>query len=315
MRPRKKTSPVGLSPEYVAGAFLFCAFSFLFAQSCMAQAPYRYSEQRFGLAIDKGMGTGSPCYERPQNEEELKLEIGLCQAEPAYSVERKPGGRCVNPHIETDRERQERESRCSDERFERFERARKQFEIPLPPHPPGDEAEEREFLINAGVDPKVADIIAQFDRGYAPGPAMAAMQEASGASKEAFYNFLNSLKSEEDLDKFRKFVKLARRITADRQGVFTRSAEVDADLNALLKLGHELFGDRFPAPERIPDSPPPPPPLKTATWAAWWEAIAYGGFDPKVAELLVERDSNGYGSSPAIVAMVTASGANKRGLV
>jgi hypothetical protein len=65
----------------------------------------------------------------------------------------------------------------------------------------------------------------------------------------------NSLKSEEDLEKLRKFVKLASRIAADRQGVFTRSAEADADLNALLKRGQELFGDRFPAPERLPDRP------------------------------------------------------------
>ena len=63
------------------------------------------------------------------------------------------------------------------------------------------------------------------------------------------------LKSEEDLDKFRKFTKLARRITADRRGVFKRSSEVNADLNGMLKLGHDLFGDRFPAPERLPDRP------------------------------------------------------------
>ena len=250
MRPGKKTSLFGLSPEYVSAAFLYCAFSILFAQTCTAQ-----DQQRSALAIEKGMGTGSPCYERPRNEKELADEKHLCQAEPADSVERKPGGRCVNPHIETDRERKERESRCFDEEFERFDRVRKQFEVPLPPHHPGDEAAEREILIYAGVDPKVADILAQFDRGYAPGPAIAAMQEASGASKEAWKNFRNSLKSEEDLDKFRKFVKLARRITADRQGVFTRSAEVDADLNALLKLGHELFGERFPAPQRLPDRP------------------------------------------------------------
>ncbi len=231
------------------------------------------------------MGTGSPCYERPRNEKELKLEKYLCQAEPADSVERKPGGRCVNPHIETDRERDERETRCFHEEFEKFERLRKQFEIPISPGSHANEAADREFLIDAGVDPKVADILAQYDRGYGPGPAIAAMQEASGASGNAFYDFHNSLKSEEDLDKFRKFVKLARRINADRQGVFTRSAEVDADLNALLKLGHGLFGDRFPAPERIPDSP------------------------PQVAELLGERDSNGYGSYPAIAAMLTASGA------
>ena len=32
------------------------------------------------------------------------------------------------------------------------------------------------------------------------------------------------------------------------------------------------------------------------------------GFDPKVAELLGERDSNGYGPYPAIAAMLAASG-------
>ncbi len=81
------------------------------------------------------------------------------------------------------------------------------------------------------------------------------MLTASGTSGEAWNNFLISLKSEEDLAKFRKFVVLARQITASGKSVFTRSSEADADLNALLKLGHKLFGDRFPAPERLPARP------------------------------------------------------------
>ncbi len=199
------------------------------------------------------MGTGSPCYNRPQNEKELKGEIELCRLEPADSVERKPGGRCVNPHIETDQERAERESRCHVERLEKSARLIQELEIPLPPHSSGDEAADREFLIDAGINPKVAGILAQYDRGYGPGPAIAAMLDASGTGKEAHKKFLNSLKSQEDLDRLGTFAKLARRICADRQGVFPRSGEADADLNDLLKLGHDLFGNRFPAPERLPD--------------------------------------------------------------
>ena len=117
---------------------------------------------------------------------------------------------------------------------------------PLPASPP----------LRAGFDPKVAELLGERDsNGYGPYPAIAAMLAASGTSGDAWNNFLASLKSEEDLVKFRKFAMLARQITASGKSVFTRSSEADANRNALLKLGHELFGDRFPAPERLPGHP------------------------------------------------------------
>ena len=77
------------------------------------------------------------------------------------------------------------------------------------------------------------------------------MLTASGTSGNAWNTFLASLKGEEDLARLRKFLLLARRTAASGKSVFARSSEADADLNALLKLGHELFGDRFPAPAAV----------------------------------------------------------------
>ncbi len=107
-------------------------------------------------------------------------------------------------------------------------------------------------VARAVIDPKVAELLGGRDgNGYGSNPAIAAMLTASRTSGNAWNSFLASLKGEEDLARLRKFLLLARRTAASGKSVFTGSSEADAGLNALLKLGHELFGDRFPAPAAV----------------------------------------------------------------
>jgi hypothetical protein len=149
----------------------------------------------------------------------------------------------------------------------------------------GFEHPAREFLVHAGINPKVADTLANSDSdGRSAGPVFAAMLKEAGIGKQEFKRFLNSLKSEEDLAKLDELVERARRVWPGEHGDFPRRAFNDNivqafpywitriqdsritggrgarlydphSLNGLLVLAHELFGARFPGPSRLPDRP------------------------------------------------------------
>lgn len=138
----------------------------------------------------------------------------------------------------------------------------------------------KEFLEYAGIDPKVARTLANFDsEGRSAGPIFAAMLEAGGIRRKEFKNFLNSLTNPDDLDRLDTLVKRARRVWPSEGNAFPRTSDNDESvkanpfwitrlnlshpwrldgrfdphsLNGVLILGHELFHDRFPGPYRLP---------------------------------------------------------------
>ena len=140
----------------------------------------------------------------------------------------------------------------------------------------------KEFLEYAGIHPKVAETLANFDsEGRSAGPVFAAMLEAGGIERQAFKTFLNSLTSQADLDRLDTLVERARRVWPSEANAFPRTADGDESvkanpfwitrlnlshpwrldgrfdphsLNGVLILGHELFQDRFPGPYRLPPS-------------------------------------------------------------
>jgi hypothetical protein len=196
------------------------------------------------------------------------VERELCRLEPADSIEHKPGGRCAGPHIESEEERTRREARCLNERLERFRSLRKEeldeLGLPAPDISAGEyEAAAREFLGYAGFNPQAAEKLAKRGGGgNGAGPAIGALREASGVSTEEFQNFVNSLETREDLDKLGQFVDFALRLRPDANGAFPRRAPGARDalrvgpdapaLDDLFALGRELFGARFPGPDRLP---------------------------------------------------------------
>ena len=130
----------------------------------------------------------------------------------------------------------------------------------------------KEFLEDAGIDPRVATTLAKFDsEGRSAGPVFAAMLEAGGVTQEEFKRFLCDLKSQDDLDKLGVLVERARRVSPTEVGVFPRTVEIDdpvtarrfhvtrlnlshpRSLSGVLMLGHELFRGRFPGPYRLPE--------------------------------------------------------------
>jgi hypothetical protein len=138
----------------------------------------------------------------------------------------------------------------------------------------------KEFLEYAGINPKVAGTLANFDsEGRSAGPIFAAMLEAGGIERHQFKTFLNSLTSQADLDRLDTLVERARRVWPSEASAFPRTADNDESvkanpswitrlnlshpwrwygrfdphsLNGVLILGHELFHDRFPGPYRLP---------------------------------------------------------------
>jgi hypothetical protein len=224
----------------------------------------------------------SQCGKRPANAQELAELEALCTGLPWNDQERREGGLCYRPHIETDEERNRREAHCVAHRAgQEMEYVKRYFPELLRDRgapAPGDleklTAASEEFLVLAGIKPEVAKILATYDTsGRSAGPVFAAMLAEGGIGQEEFKNFLNSMTSRDDLDRLKMLVDRARQVPVDEHGAFPRMADNDASvksafpalptdtghphsLNGVLILGHDLFGRRFPGPSQLPDRHP-----------------------------------------------------------
>jgi hypothetical protein len=146
----------------------------------------------------------------------------------------------------------------------------------------------KEILELSGIRADVAGKLANYDSsGRSIGPIFRVMQQEAGISPENFEQFLNGL-SGRDVERLGTFVLLGRRLVrADDQGQFPRTHDNDIDLstlptgriptpvldnyfvvpqeyrelfaprslNAMFIWGNQLFGDRFPGPAQLSDSP------------------------------------------------------------